>query len=435
MSDAAITAEDQRDWRWYLQRPVIVIFFLGFSGGLPFPLIYSTMTAWLEDAGVVRSTISTFAWLGFAYSFKFAWSPLVDAMSLPVLTRLLGRRRAWLLLAQVGLAATIFAISYLDPNMALTPFVAIAIAIAFLSATQDIVIDAYRIESADQEMQSVLAASYQYGYRLGVLMAGAGALYVAQFASWTASYQTMAAFMGVGIITTLLCHEPQVRESISVKLTGGFVTQAGQWSKIAVAEPLFDFLERFRTWGFVILAFVASFWISDRVLGILAYPFYINIGFSLAEIASVSKVYGVIVSLIGAGAGAAALLRYGLKRCIVAAPILLAGTNLMFATMTVTGPQLSMLAVVISFDNFAQGFGATVMIAYMSSLINLDFTATQYALISSIGTFIGKFTAGYSGDIQLVVGWYNFFLYAAATGIPAILLSIAVAWKLGKEEP
>ncbi len=434
MSTIPPKSSEARDWRYYLQRPVIVIFFLGFSGGLPFPLVYSTMTGWLEDAGVVRSTISTFAWLGFAYSFKFVWSPLVDALSLPLLNRLLGRRRAWLLLAQVGLAVSIFSISYFNPTMELTAFVLIAVAIAFLSATQDIVIDAYRIESADLEMQSVLAASYQYGYRLGILLAGAGALYIAQFASWTISYRAMAAFMLVGIVTTLLCHEPQEREGISTKLSGGLFEQAGQWATIAVVEPLVDFFSRYRTWGFVILAFVASFWISDRVLGILAFPFYINLGFSLAEIASVSKIYGVVVSLLGATVGAAALLRFGLRRCVVVAPILIVATNLLFATMTITGPKIEMLTLVISFDNFAQGFGATVMIAYMSSLININFTATQYALISSIGTFIGKFTAGYSGDVQLAIGWYNFFLYAAATGIPAILLSFAVSWKLTKEQ-
>lgn len=394
------------------------------------------MTGWLETAGVVRSTISTFAWLGFAYSFKFLWSPLVDALSLPVLSRVLGRRRAWLLFAQVGLAASIFSISTFDPTMELAAFVMIAVAIAFLSATQDIVIDAYRIESAELEMQGVLAASYQYGYRLGVLMAGAGALYIAQFASWAISYQAMAACMLVGIVTTLLCHEPDVRHvaATATRIGGSSIQRASRWLRIAVAEPLADFFARYRTWGFVVLAFVSSFWVSDRVLGILANPFYINLGFSLSEIASVSKTYGLIVSLFGAAGGAAALLRFGMRRCIIAAPVFLVLTNLMFAAMTVTGPELEMLVAVISFDNFAAGFASTIMIAYMSSLINLDFTATQYALISSIGTFIGKFTAGYSGDVQLAIGWFNFFLYAAATGIPAVLLSLAVAWKLRQEE-
>ena len=436
MSNATPTTQDNagRDWRWYMQRPVIVIFFLGFSGGLPFPLVYTTMSLWLETAEVVRSTISTFAWLGFAYSFKFLWSPLVDAMSLPVLTRLLGRRRAWLLFSQVGLAVTIFAISYLNPAMELAVFVWLAVAIAVLSATQDIVIDAYRIESAEQEMQSVLAAAYQYGYRLGVLMAGAGALYVAEFASWTISYQTMAAFMCIGIVTTLLCHEPDVGVRVASKLTGGVFRKGGQWLGVAVVEPFVDFTRRYRADGIVILAFVSSFWISDRVLGILAYPFYYDVGFTLTQIATVSKVYGVIVALLGAAGGAAAVLRFGLRRCIVVATVFLTATNLMFAIMTVTGPKIEMLTLVISFDNFAQGFGATVMVTYMSSLINLNFTATQYALISSIGTFIGKFTAGYSGDVQLAIGWYNFFLYAAATGLPAVLLSLVVASRMKEEE-
>ena len=393
------------------------------------------MTGWLEDVGVVRSTISTFAWLGFAYSFKFLWSPLVDSMSIPGLTRLFGRRRAWLLLAQIGLAVSILAISRFDPTQEIGAFVMVAVAIAFLSATQDIVIDAYRIESADQELQGVLAASYQYGYRLAVMLATAGALYIAQFASWSASYQTMAAFMLIGIVTTFWCHEPAVRPSPVSSLEGGLPRRAMQWMSYAAVTPLAEFFSRHRSWGFVILGFVCSFWISDRVLGILAYPFYINIGFSLAEIASIAKVYGTVVALVGAAAGAAALLHFGMRTAIIIAPILLTSTNLLFAALTVTGPDLAMLTVLISFDNFAQAFGSTVMIAYMSSLINLQFTATQYALISSIGTFVGKFAAGYSGDVQLAIGWYNFFLYAAATGIPSVLLAIAVAFRLrGKDD-
>ncbi len=424
------TTKDQaepRDWRYYLQRPVIFIFFLGFSGGLPFPLVYATLTGWLEDADITRSTISTFAWLGFAYSFKLLWSPLVDSLTLPLLTRWLGRRRAWLLASQVALGASIFTLAGIDPASQMTAFALVAVSVAFLSATQDIVIDAYRIESAEQEMQSVLAAAYQYGYRVAVVIGTAGAFYIAEFGSWPMAYKAMALGMAVGIITTLLCHEPKVRATVGQTLAGSFGTQAKQWIYIAIVEPFVDFVSRYKRWSFVMLAFIASFYVSDRILGILANPFYLDIGFTKAQIATVAKLYGFWVSLIGTGAGAAAILKFGLPRCIVGAAIFIVSTNLFFATMAITGPRLELLALTISFDNFALGFGSTVMIVYMSSLVNIRYTATQYALLSSIGTFAGKFLAGFSGDVQLAIGWLNFFLYAAATGIPAIILSILVA--------
>lgn len=414
-------------WRYYLQRPVLVIFFLGFSSGLPFPLVYATMTGWLEDVNVQRSTISTFAWLGFAYSFKFLWSPLVDSLSLPMLTRWLGRRRAWLFVSQIALAVALYSLSGMDPNQEIAAFALVATAVAFLSATQDIVVDAYRIESAEQDLQAVMAAFYQYGYRVAVVLASAGAFYIAEFGSWDMAYKTMAACMGVGLVTTLLCSEPEVRKTVATKLSGTVAAKASQWIYIAVVEPFADFIRRYHRWSFVLLAFIASFYVSDRVLGILANPFYLDIGFSKAQIASVAKLYGFWVSLIGAAAGAAAVVRFGMARCIVAAPLLVVSTNLFFAAMTLTGPKLAMLATTISFDNFALGFGSTVMVAYLSGLVNIRFTATQYALLSSIGTFLGKLIAGYSGDVQLAIGWFNFFLYAAATGIPAILLAILVA--------
>lgn len=431
MSDKPAAAADAGEpgWRYYLQRPVLVIFFLGFSGGLPFPLVYSTLTGWLEDADIQRSTISTFAWLGFAYSFKFLWSPLVDALTLPVLTRWLGRRRAWLFASQLALALSLFVLASMNPQLELAAFSMIAISVAFLSATQDIVIDAYRIESAEQELQSVLAASYQYGYRVAVVIATAGAFYIADFGSWEIAYKAMAACMVVGLVTTLLCHEPDVEVQVARKMSGSALERAARWLVVAIAEPFVDFVKRYRGFAFILLAFIASFHISDRVLGILAAPFYLDIGFTKSQVATVAKLYGFWVSLIGTGAGAFAIIKFGLSRCIIFAPLFVASTNLFFALLASTGPQLEYLALTISADNFAAGFGSTVFIAFLSGLINIRFTATQYALLGSIATFFGKFIAGYSGDVQLEIGWFNFFLYAAATGIPAIALSIVVAMR------
>ena len=434
MTSDAATAAPAEGWRYYLKRPVVIIFFLGFSGGLPFPLVYSTLTYWLAEAEIQRSTISTFAWLGFAYSFKFLWSPLVDAVRLPALSRWLGHRRSWLLVSQIALLFALMSLAVVDPALEIAMFAAIALAVAFVSATQDIVIDAYRIESAEVRLQGVMAASYQYGYRVGVLMATTGALLIADNASWPIAYQAMAACMAIGIITTLLCEEPVSRESMAARIQGDALQKVQRWIFIAVIEPFADFVKRYRSWGFVFLAFIASFYISDRVLGIMAMPFYEDIGFTKTQVGLISKGYGLWVSIIGAGAGAVAVVRYGLARCVVAASVIIVSTNLFFALIAVSGPLLSLLTLTISFDNFAIGFGSTVMIAYMSSLVNVEFTATQYALLSSISTFFGKLLAGFSGDVQMVIGWLNFFFYAAATGIPTIILSVFVARYLRAEQ-
>jgi PAT family beta-lactamase induction signal transducer AmpG len=428
------TPGNDTGWRYYLQRPVLVIFFLGFSGGLPFPLVYATLTWWLAEADIQRSTISTFAWLGFAYSFKFLWSPLVDAVRIPVLSGLLGHRRSWLLLSQLALIASLLSLSVMSPSLELAAFALVAVVVAFTSATQDIVIDAYRIESAAQDLQGVMAASYQYGYRIAVIVGTAGALFIADAVSWPVAYMTMAACMGIGLVTTLLCSEPVSHQPIGSALHGSPVNKARQWLTIAVVDPFADFVRRYKAWSFVFLAFIASFYVSDRVLGILAMPFYEDIGFTKTQVGAIAKIYGTWVSIFGAAAGAIAVVRYGIARCIVAASVLIVSTNLFFALIAVSGPRLELLTLTISFDNFALGFGSTVMIAYLSSLVNVSYTATQYALLSSISTFFGKLLAGFSGDVQMVVGWLNFFFYAAATGIPAIVLSVAVAKRLLAEE-
>jgi PAT family beta-lactamase induction signal transducer AmpG len=422
----ADTTTHSPGWRFYLQEKVVVIFFLGFSAGLPFLLVYSTLSAWLKDAGLQMSTISTFAWLGFAYSLKFAWAPFIDSLPLPYLTRWLGRRRGWLLLSQLAIGAALLVMSSTSPSEAIGVFAAVALVVAFSSATQDIVIDAYRIESADDDMQGVLAAAYQYGYRLAMLIAGAGALYIAQFGSWSMAYKAMSVCMLVGIATTLWCKEPTVNVAPFV-YQGSIATRMAQWFRHAVADPFLDFFKRFGSFAMVVVLFILFFRLSDYVLGILANPFYLDIGFSKAEVASVAKIYGVIVSLVGAGAAGWTVVKYGVARCLVVATVLIASTNLFFAVMVRVGAEIWMLTVTISADNFAMGFGGTVFIAYLSSLVNASFTATQYALMSSLMSLLGKFTAGYSGNVQEAVGWFGFFIYAAVLGIPAILLSIVVA--------
>ena len=423
----------ERSWRYYLQGPIVVLFFLGFSAGLPFLLVYSTLSAWLKDAGLQMSTISTFAWLGFAYSFKFLWAPLIDSLPLPLLTRWLGRRRSWLLTSQIAIGLALLLMANTDPARALGTFAVVALAVAFSSATQDIVIDAYRIESAETRLQGVLAASYQYGYRVALLVAGAGALYIAEFGSWPMAYTAMAACMLVGVVTTLLSREPEVSDKARSFRGLGLGARIAAWVRPAVIDPFADFFRRYGTFTAVIVLFIVCFRLSDYVLGILANPFYLDIGFSKAEIASVAKIYGIIVSLVGAGAGGWAVVKFGVSRCLIIATVLIASTNLFFALMVKVGAEIWMLTVTISADNFAMGFGGTVFIAYLSSLVNQAYTATQYALMSSLMAVLGKFTAGYSGNVQEAIGWLGFFLYAAALGIPAILLSLVVA-RRGQDE-
>lgn len=411
-------------WRYYLQDKILALFFLGFSGGLPFPLVYATLTAWLNEAGLEKSTISTFAWVGFAYAFKFLWSPLVDRLSLPLLTRLLGRRRAWLVLAQVAIGAGLFFLAGVDPAAATGAFAAVAVGVAISSATQDMAIDAYRIECAGTEMQAPLAAAYQYGYRVAIIVGGAGALYIAEFGSWQIAYQSMAACMLLGLATTLYIKEPPVPEGAETGriFEDGFV----RWFGAAVVGPFVDFFKRYGSFALLLLTFIALYRISDYVLGILANPFYLDVGFSKAEIASVAKLYGLWIALFGIAGGGWSVIRFGLAKSLIAATTLIATTNLFFAGLAFTGPDLWALAVTISFDNFAQGFSGTVFIAYLSSLTNVQFTATQYALFSSLSVFFGKLLAGWSGDVQEAVGYVGFFFYAAATGVPAIILAVVV---------
>lgn len=424
MEPSSNPQNDAPGWRYYLQEKVLVIFFLGFSAGLPFPLVYSTLTARLNDAGLEKSTISAFAWVGFAYAFKFLWSPLVDRLTLPVLSRILGRRRAWLLLAQFAIGFGLFVLAGIDPANATAAFAAIAVGVAISSATQDMAIDAYRIECADVDMQALLAAAYQYGYRISMIVGGAVALFIAQWGSWQIAYQAMAVCMLIGVATTFYCKEPSVPAGAETGaiFEGGFVG----WFLISVVGPFMDFFKRYGRFALTMLAFIALFRISDYVLGILANPFYLDIGFTKAEIASVAKLYGLWIALFGIAGGGWSVVRFGLARSLIAAATLIATTNLFFAGLAYTGAELWALTVTISFDNFAQGFSGTVFIAYLSSLTNIQFTATQYALFSSLSVFIGKLIAGWSGDVQESIGWVGFFIYAAATGIPSIILSIVV---------
>ena len=424
--------------RVYLHPRVAGMLFLGFSAGLPFLLIFATLSAWLREDGVTATTIGFFSWAGIMFSVKVIWAPVIDRMRLPLLTRLLGRRRSWMLLGQVGVAAGLLVIAASDPSADIPRLAAVAVAIAFFSATQDVAIDAYRIEAVQREVQGAMAAAYILGYRLALLVAGAGALYIAEFVSWPAAYAAMAAFMGVGMVTVLVIREPEklrdlaaehgerLPERLAATRMPDGVRRSLAWLYGAVACPFLDFFGRYGKAALMILAFVAVYRLSDITMGVMANPFYIDLGFSKAEIASVTKVFGFAMSIAGAFLGGLLVARMGVMRPLVIGATLVAVTNLLFALMAQVGPDIRLLTMTISADNLAGGLAGAVFVAYLSSLTSTAYTATQYALFSSLMTLPGKFMGGFGGIVVDTRGYVDFFLIAAAIGLPAIALALWV---------
>ena len=419
----------------YADRRVLSLLFLGFSAGLPFLLIFATLSAWLREAGVTATTIGFFSWAGIMFSVKVVWAPVVDRLPLPGLTRWLGRRRAWMLVGQIGVALGLLAIAGSDPAADIPRLAVCALVIAFFSATQDVAIDAFRIEAAETEVQGAMAAAYVLGYRIALLTGGAGALYIAQFVSWPAAYTAMAALMGVGMATVLVVREPaasaqrpngpdQLPESLRGRNIPPRLAAALAWFHGAVIRPFLDFFGRYGKMALLILVFVGVYRLSDITMGVMANPFYIDLGFSKAEIASITKVFGFAMSVGGALVGGLLVARFGVYRPLILGAVLVAATNLLFAYMAAVGPDLRLLTLTISADNLAGGLAGAVFIAYLSSLTATAYTATQYALFSSLMTLPGKMIGGFSGVVVDGLGYVSFFLAAAAIGVPAIALAL-----------
>ena len=399
---------------------------LGFSAGLPLLLVLGTLSFRLREAGIDRSTIGFLSWVGLAYGFKWVWSPLVDRLPLPLLTRWLGRRRSWLLLAQVTVMAGLVGMALLDPQVALEPVVWCALVVAFASATQDIALDAFRIESADAQHQAALAATYQTGYRLAMIWAGAGVLWVAArvagaddktylHAAWQTAYLVMAASMSLGVLTVLLSPEPAQRELPPAR-------NAADWLRGALIEPFAEFIRRYRWQAALILGLIAVYRISDVVMGIMANPFYVDMGYTKDEVAAVTKVFGVIMTLLGAFIGGVLSMRWGVMRILMLGALLSALTNLLFAWLATRGHDLTALVWVISADNLASGIASAAFIAYLSSLTNVNYSATQYALFSSMMLLAPKWLAGFSGVYVDAHGYEAFFTSTALLGAPVLLL-------------
>ncbi len=415
----------KRSWREtlavYLDRRMLVILLMGFSSGLPLLLTLSTLSYWLAKLGVDKTAIGLFALVGIPYSFKFVWAPIIDRLRVPLLTRLLGRRRAWALVAQAALVIAILAMGMTDPAVDAWWTAAAALAVAFFSATQDIVIDAYRIEILTEDEQGAGAAATQAGYRLGLILAGAGAIALSDFIGWPVIFVLLAAAVGIGMVAVLLAPEPKPpadwtagkREPIETRL------------RHAVVDPFAEFMRR-RGW-LVILAFVLLYKFGDAIGGVMANPFYVELGFTGVEIASISKVFGVIMTLAGTAAGGLMVARYGLFRALVVGGVLQAAANLLYAVLAGIGPDIAWLAVVIGADNFAGGIGSAAFVAYLSSLCNVAFTGTQYALLTSFMAAGRTMLSSGAGWLATVLGWPAFFVATTFLAVPGLVLLVWLA--------
>ena len=413
--------------------------FLGFSAGLPFLLVFSTLNARLADVGVETATIGFFSWLGITYSIKVFWAPVVDRLKLPLLDRLLGKRRSWILLAQAGIATGLYLMAHVDATVAPEMMAFCGLLVAFSSATQDVAIDAYRIEIAEERLQAALAATYIFGYRLALLVAGAGALYLAEFWSWQVSYEVMALLVGVGMATVLIVREPSVNHYAAAQDIADKIEHEASkrthlnprlarfigWFYAAIAGPFLDFFRRYKELAIMILVMVAVYRISDIAMGVMANPFYLDfMGFSKTQVADVTKIFGFFMTIAGSLVGGVLVVRYGVRRILLAGAIMTAATNLLFVVLAQYAPNIVTLALVVSADNLSGGIANVALIAWLSSMTSAAFTATQYALFSSLMTLPGKFIGGFSGIVVAGFGYAEFFLVADIMGVPAILLAI-----------
>ena len=429
---SAVKAAKPTVWQAFLQPSAWTMFFFGFASGLPFLLVAGTLAYWLKEDGIRLKDITMIASAGMMYSLKFLWAPLVDRLRLPLLGRL-GQRRSWLLLSQILVMVGLLAMASVTPGR-LEPFIWLTLLVAFAGATLDIAVDAYRIEIAPVEAQGALVATYSLGYRIALIVTGALALVLADHAIWPNVYRVMAACMLIPVVTNLLAREPDV---LRVRLQTWRANM-----REGVVEPFADFFKRFgNRIGLAVLAFILLFKISDQALvgGIIG-PFYLYQGFSKTEIAAISKVYGIWVGIAGAFLGGIAVVRWGVKYALLVGIVLGAISNLLYLWLIGANGDLTMLTIVISGENLAQGFLGTTAVAYLSALVNQRYTATQYALFSSLVTLPGKVLGFYSGRIVEAMGYAPYFWITTVAIVPAIALffwlmqRVRLAGELGEHQ-
>ena len=464
---------------------------LGFSSGLPILLVFSTLSVWLVKAGVSRSTITMFSWAALAYSFKFMWSPVIDNLKIPIQN--FGHRKSWLLISQLLIIFSLIFISFTDPSKTLILTAIGSVLIAFSSASQDIIIDAYRIESAPQKMQGALSSMYIAGYRIAMLIAGAGSLYLASFFGvevydvnvWKKVYLIMALLMLVGVFTTLSSPEPNIKRKVSnlsfpdqlrflisfilaiiifvvtysllksplnnedplinflyalIKISLCFLGSGftiyflisinfikKNSASIAYVEPVTNFIDKYGKTAVLILLLIGLYRIADIVMGVVANIFYLDRGYNVKEIATYSKFFGVFATIIGGIIGGYSAIKVGTLKALFFGALIAAASNLLFAWLAVSDPNIKTLIIVITADNISSGFAGAAFVVYLSALTSIKFTATQYALFSSLMLLLPKVLAGYSGAIVDQMGYANFYIFTAIIGIPVLLLIIRIA--------
>ncbi len=389
-------------------KKMLIIFLLGFSSGLPLLLTGGTLKTWLAREQVDISTIGYFSWVGLAYSLKFVWAPLIDRFTLFSL----GRRRSWMLTTQVLLVCSIAGIGMFDPKTSLMGLAALAVLTSFFSATQDIVIDAYRREILQDEELGFGSSINMYGYRIAMLFSGGLAIGLVGSKvwniSWSELYYMMAALMGVGILATLWAPEPKVAAGVPKTLMA------------AVVDPFREFLQR--DGAYIILLFVFLFKLGDALSGAMLNPYYVQMGFSNADIGLIAKSFGLASSLVGLFIGSTLMYYIGIFRSLWIFGILQALSTSAFALLTFTGPQNWALALTVCFEDVTSGMGTAAFIAFISAVTNKRYTATQYAILSSIATLGRNFFSGFSGDMVKGLGWANFYYTCALIAIPGILM-------------
>lgn len=397
----------------FAQPAALTMFFFGFTSGLPFLLVGGTLSTWLKESGISLESIGLISYATLTYSFKFLWAPAVDRVRLPLLGNL-GQRRSWLLLAQLMLLASLLGMALLTPT-AFAPFIALVFCAAFAGATQDVVVDAYRIEIAPLETQGALAATYTLGYRLALLASGALALILADQIAWTQVYLLMAILLLGVMLVTLLAREPQHpkrrAESFAQAVEDG------------VIGPFRNFFQRYAGGlGIALLLFISLFKISDQMLGVMAMPFYLDSGFTKTEIGAVSKIFGVWIGIAGAFLGGVCVVKIGIERSLLAGILIGSVSNLLYLLLSLFPGDLVIFTLVIGGENLAGGFLGSAAVAWLSALVSQRYTATQYALFSSLVTLPGKLIGGMSGFMVTGMGYTGFFVFSTLAAIPALAL-------------
>jgi len=424
----------------YLDRRMLVILVLGFSSGLPYALSFITLSVWFREVGVSRGEIGLFSLVGLPYALKLLWAPFIDRVPVPWLTAALGQRRSWALVAQLGLMVSLVWLGSLDPSRQLGLMAMAALVVVFMAASQDIVVDAYRIEILEDDEQATGGAMTQYGYRVGMLTSGFGALFLSDRMAWSWVYVVEAGFLLIGMATVLRISEPD-----SSSRDRAFAARQGErsvglgaaweWMKASYLPPFVDFLRR-KFW-LPMLIFIVLYRFPDSFLAVMANVFYKDLGFSNTEIASVSKAFGLAATLIGIFLGGIVVHRWGILRGLLVCGVVQMLSNLMYVAMAQAGDSLPIFAATIAIENLSSGMAGTAFIAYLSSLCSPGLAGTQYAMLSAIGllprnslsAFSGFLADGLTGAYGEAAGWTWFFIASTAMGLPAVLMAV---WFLGR---